>query len=124
MAENVILCENCHQQLDPTDKFCRQCGLPTVHRAQAQKQMPEPPPDTAELQRNFEVQADPSPFLRAGPGLEPDAEALYQTPTTGSVIRATSPTQAVQMASLTIIMVGVIVFMVFAGIALLILAFR
>jgi hypothetical protein len=124
MADEQLFCENCHQRLDPTDKFCRQCGLPTLRQAQAQKEVPGFPPDTAELKRNFEVQPDPTPFLRTGSGMVPDQDDLGQTPTTGSVLRATSPTQAVQSAATTIIMVGLIIFMVLAGAALLILAFR
>ena len=124
MADEQLFCENCHQRLDPTDKFCRQCGLPTLRQAQAQKQVPGLPPDTVELKRNFEVQPDPSPFLRAGADTSSDQETLAQTPTTGSILRATNPTHALQSASITIIMVGLIVFMVLAGAALLVLAFR
>ena len=124
MAEEQLFCENCHQRLDLTDKFCRQCGLPTVRQAQAQKHVPGLPPDTAELERNFDVQPDPSPFLRAGGEMPADHEALTQTPTTGTVLRATNPTQAFQASAVTIIMVGLIIFMVLAGAALLILAFR
>jgi hypothetical protein len=123
MAEEQLFCENCHQRLDPTDKFCRQCGLPTIRQAQAQKRVPGLPPDTAELQRNFEVQPDPSPFLRTE-GDASSQETLMQTPTTGTVLRATSPTHTMQSASITIIMVGLIIFMVLAGAALLLLAFR
>ena len=124
MADEQLFCENCHQRLDPTDKFCRQCGLPTLRQAQAQKQVPGFPPDTVELKRGFEVQPDPSPFLRTGADMAPDPERMTQTPTTGTVLRATNPTQAFQAASITIIMVGLIIFMVLAGAALLILAFR
>ena len=123
MADHNLLCENCQQPLDPTDKFCRQCGLPTLHQAETQIKMVGVPPDTAELTRNLQAEPDPSPFLRtettqAAHGLPP------QTPTTGSVVRATSPTQAVSAASITIIMVGLIAFMVLAGAALIILALR
>jgi ribosomal protein L40E len=121
MADEQLFCEKCHQQLDPTDKFCRQCGLPTLRQAQAQKRVPDFPPDTAELERNFEVQPDPAPFLRDN---EADREKLTETPTTGDILRVTSPTQAVRSASVTIVMVGLIIFMVLAGAALLILAFR
>jgi hypothetical protein len=123
MADHDLFCENCHQPLDPTDKFCRQCGLPTLHRAEAQTLVAGAPPDTVELARNLEVEADPSPFLREDATL-PAHDVATQTPTTGNVIRATSPTQAVSAASITIIMVGLIVFMVLAGAALLILAVR
>jgi hypothetical protein len=119
MADDQLFCENCHQRLDPTDKFCRQCGLPTLRQAQAQKQVPGYPPDTAELKRNFEVEPDPTPFLRTETQLTPD-----QTPTTGTVLRATNPNHTFQSATTTIIMVGLIIFMVLAGAALLILAFR
>ncbi len=124
MADDQLFCENCHQRLDPTDKFCRQCGLPTLRQAQAQKMVPGLPPDTVELKRYFEVQPDPSPFLRAGADVSSDQETLAQTPTTGSILRATNPAHALQSASVTIIMVGLIIFMVLAGAALLILAFR
>jgi hypothetical protein len=124
MADEQLFCENCHQRLDPTDKFCRQCGLPTLRQAQAQKQVPGLPPDTVELKRSFEVQPDPSPFLRAGADTASDQETLAQTPTTGSILRATNPTHTIQSASITIIMVGLIIFMVLAGAALLILAVR
>ncbi len=124
MAEEQLFCENCHQRLDPTDKFCRQCGLPTVRQAQAQKRVPGLPPDTIELQRNFDVQPDPTPFLRAEPEAASDPEAQTQTPTTGTVLRATNPTRAFQASAVTIIMVGLIVFMVLAGAALLVLAYR
>jgi hypothetical protein len=123
MAENELFCENCNQRLDPTDKFCRQCGLPTLHQAEAHKQLTDLPPDTAELKRNFEVQPDPSPFLRAE-AVEPVRDDASETPTTGSVIRATSPNQAISAAAVTIIMVGLIIFMVLAGAALLVLALR
>lgn len=122
MAENELFCENCHQQLEASDKFCRQCGLPTLQQAQAQKQVPSLPPDTAEFKRNMDTLPDPSPFLRAEP--EDASENLPEPPTTGSVLRATSPTQTFQSASVTILMVGLIVFMVLAGAALLFLAFR
>ena len=124
MAEEQLFCENCHQRLDPTDKFCRQCGLPTVRQAQAQKRVPGLPPDTIELQRNFDVQPDPTPFLRAGREAASDPEAQTQTPTTGTVLRATNPTHAFQASAVTIIMVGLIIFMVLAGAALLVLAYR
>jgi len=123
MADEQIFCENCHQRLDPTDKFCRQCGLPTLRQAQAQKRVPGLPPDTAELQRNFEVQPDPTPFLRAGGGVMTNQEDSTQTPTTGTVLRATNPTRAFQSSAVTIIMVGLIIFMVLAALALFILAF-
>ncbi len=124
MAEEQLFCENCHQRLDPTDKFCRQCGLPTVRQAQAQKRVPGMPPDTIELQRNFDVQPDPSPFLRAGGQMPSDQETQTHTPTTGTVLRATNPTHAFQSSAITIIMVGLIIFMVLAGAALLLLAYR
>jgi hypothetical protein len=124
MADEQLFCENCHQTLDATDKFCRQCGLPTLRQAQAHKQVTNLPPDTIELQRNFDVQPDPSPFLRAGGKSASEAETIMHTPTTGSVVRATSPTFAFQASATTIIMVGLIIFMVLAGAAFLILAFR
>ena len=124
MADEQLFCENCHQQLDPTDKFCRQCGLPTVRQAHAQKYVPDFPPDTDELQRNFDVQPAPSPFLQTGEEAAQNQETILQTPTTGTVLHATNPPHTVQLASTTIIMVGLIIFMVLAAAALFILAGR
>src|ERR1051325_6530132 len=94
-------CANCGQPLDPNDKFCRQCGLPTLRQAEAQKRVPTSPPDTGEMQRALDATPDSSlelrPFLRT----EPEFESIEdETPeeTTSSVLRATSPTQAVRMA--------------------------
>ena len=114
-------CENCGQRLYPTDKFCRECGLPTVRLAQAQKRVPAPP-DTGEMQRALDAMPDPRPFARQ----EPEPEEADEPPeaTTGSVVRATNPTFAFRMASSTLLMVGVVIALAAAGIVLLVLAFR
>ncbi len=122
MTEDSLFCGNCHQPLDPTDKFCRRCGLPTLQQAQAQKQVAVLPPDTLELQRNLDAQPDPTPFLRAG--ADTQATAADATPTTSSVIRSTNPAFTIQTASLTIVLIGLLVFMAFAGAAFLILALK
>jgi uncharacterized membrane protein len=113
-----LTCANCGRRLDPTDKFCRECGLPTVRQAQAQKLVPAPP-DTGELKRAFEVQPEVKPFARAEPEPEPD-EPL----TTGQVVKSTNPTFTANLASSTALMVGVIVVLVIAGVLFLFLAFR
>jgi hypothetical protein len=108
-------CANCGQPLDPADKFCRECGLPTMRHASDRKRVPAAPPDTGEMRRALNVQADPPPSASA-PTPPPQ--------TTGDVIKATSPTQAVQMASSTLLMIGLIVLLALAGIALLVLALQ
>jgi hypothetical protein len=121
----VLRCANCHHALDPTDKFCRECGLPTLHRAQAQRAMPAAPPDTDEFKRMMEVEADPRPFVRSSTGEIPTAEASGEADlTTGSVVRVTNPTQAAQMAASTLLMVGLIVVLAVIGVVLLVLAFQ
>ncbi|MCC6191722.1 MAG: hypothetical protein IT318_22055 [Anaerolineales bacterium] len=120
-----IYCANCHFRLDLTDKFCRECGLPTVHRAHTQRSIPAEPPDTLEFRRAMEVAADPQPFVRPAvddrmAGGKEEDEAL----TTGSVVRVTSPTQATRAALSTALMVGLIVVFVVIGLVLLVLAFQ
>jgi len=119
----VQTCANCGQPLDANDKFCRQCGLPTLRQAEAQKRIPTSPPDTGEMKRALDATPEPLPFLR----LEPELETLGdETPeeTTSSVLRVTSPTQATRMASLTLLMVVVIVILAVAGMVLLVLALK
>jgi hypothetical protein len=124
-AAAELRCANCQHRLDPTDKFCRECGLPTLHRAHTQRAVPSPPPDTAEFRRAMDVAADPRPFIRetpaSGQGVEP-----VESPdlTTGSVVRVTNPTQAAQMAASTLVMVGLIVVLAVVGVGLLVLAFQ
>ena len=121
--EASLACANCGQPLDPTDKFCRECGLPTVRQAQAQHAAPAAPPDMGELKRAMEAAPDPRPFLR--PDLEPEPPAdAGNEPTTGSVVRVTSPTFAASLAASTLVMVGIILVLAVIGIALLFMAFR
>ena len=116
-----LTCANCGRRLDVSDKFCRDCGLPTVHRLEAQLRAPAPPPDTAELKRALDVAPDPAPFLRA----EPEMEAEPAEPdSTSAVVRATSPTHATRMAASTLVMVALIVVFAAAGVVLLVLALR
>ena len=117
-----LVCANCGRHLDPTDKFCRDCGLPTARQARAQK-LAATPPDTGELKRAFDVQPDLKPFARPEPKVEDEADA-EEPLTTGSVVRATSPTLAASLASSTVLMVGVIVVLAVAGIVFIVLAFR
>jgi hypothetical protein len=118
-----LRCSNCNNRLDPTDKFCRECGLPTVHRAEAQRRAAEEPPNAAELRRAMDVAADPTPFA-GGPGMRSATEGAQPELTTGGVLKVTSPTFATQLAASTLIMVGVIVVLVVVGIALIVLALR
>ena len=118
-----LTCANCGRPLDAADKFCRECGLPTPRQAQTQKQVPALPPDTGEMQRALDAVPDPTPFARvesapaAGPPEGGEA-------TTSSVVRATSPTFAFQMASSTLVMLGVFVVLAVLGIVFLVLAVR
>jgi hypothetical protein len=111
-------CANCGQPLDAADKFCRECGLPTMRHAAERKRVPAAPPDTGELRRALNVQPEPRPFAR-------EAEPPPPPETTGDVVRATSPTQAVQMASSTLVMLfGLMLVLAVAGVILLIVALR
>src|SRR3989338_8984621 len=112
-AQTSLKCANCGQKLDLTDKFCRECGLPTIRRAEMTEKLPVSPPDTQELKRSLDVKAEPKPFVRQEPEPEPDSE---QAETTGSVVQATSPTFAAGMATSTAIMVGVIVLFAVGGV--------
>ena len=120
--QSELTCANCSRRLDPTDKFCRDCGLPTTHHAQAQK-LAATPPDTGELKRAFAVETELKPFARPEPEVEPEAEETEDL-TTGSVVRATNPTFAANLASSTLLMVVVIVLLAIAGLVFLFLAFR
>ena len=51
----LILCPHCGREEPGGTRFCRQCGLPTIRQAQAHKQVPSLPPDTAELKRGVPV---------------------------------------------------------------------
>jgi hypothetical protein len=132
--ENAIRCANCGQRLTTNDKFCRQCGLPTLQQAQAQKRIPSPPPDTGELERALEAQPDPRPFLRAESN-EAELQALLATEvdeatgseplTTTDMVNATNPTLAVQKATLVLGMIAVLaIIAALAGVVLLALALR
>ena len=108
-------CANCGQPLDAADKFCRECGLPTMRHAAERKRVPAAPPDTGALRRALHAQPEPQPFDR--PPSPPE--------TTGDVVRATSPTQAVQMAGSTLMMlIGLMLVLAVAGVILLIVALR
>ena len=116
-------CGSCGQALDATDKFCRECGLPTLRRAELQRAVPTAPPDAAEFKRAMEHAPDPQPFLRAAPGVPAEASGSPEL-TTGGVLKATSPTFAFQMAGSTLLMVGLIIFLLGMGVLLLVLAIR
>ena len=116
-----LRCSNCDNRLDPTDKFCRECGLPTVHRSESQRLAAAEPPNVAELKRAMEVAADPTPFAaKAGPHGSGGLPEL----TTGGVVKVTNPTFAAQLAGSTLIMVGLIAVLVVVGIALIVLAVK
>jgi hypothetical protein len=124
MAESDLQCANCGQPLDPADKFCRECGLPTLRRAEAQAQVPTLTPDTDELKRALSPTPEPRPFVREE--VEPTAPAsLPAEPlTTSDVVRATNPTFITNLASSTALMVGIIILLAVIGITLIVLAFR
>jgi hypothetical protein len=121
--EPAQTCANCGQPLDANDKFCRQCGLPTLRQAEAQKRVPTSPPDTGEMKRALDATPEPLPFLRLEPEFEPGEDEIPED-TTSSVVRATSPTQAMRMASSTLLLVVVIFILAVAGMVLLILALK
>jgi hypothetical protein len=114
-----IACANCGQVLDAADKYCRECGLPTLRRAQIQHAVPIRASDAAVIGRETLANYEPLPFERvADVGAEPDT-ALN----TGSVLRATSPTLATQLAASTALMVLLTLALLAAGVLLLVLAF-
>lgn len=121
-----LRCANCGQSLDANDKFCRECGLPTLRHAAERKPVHLEPPDTVELKRALEATPEPKPFLRVKPALdEADAPYLPATPlpeTTGEVLHGTSPTQMTRLAGSTLIMIGLIVVLIIAGVVLLLMA--
>lgn len=118
-----LQCANCHHPLDATDKFCRECGLPTLLQAQTQRAVPPHAPGTPAGRSALEVMPDPPPFVRPAADATRPVEASGEL-TTGGVVRVTSPTLATQMAVSTVVMVVVIVALVLAGITLLVLAFQ
>ncbi len=118
-----LRCSNCDNRLDPTDKFCRECGLPTVHRSEAQRLAAAEPPNVAKLKRAMDVAADPAPFAGT-PGPRQGASRGQPELTTGGVVRVTSPTFAAQLAGSTLIMVGLIVVLVVVGIVMIVLALK
>jgi len=123
----TLACANCRRPLDPGDKFCRECGLPTLRQAETQRAVPAAPLDAREMKSALEAQPDPKPFTREGAVLTPPtalSPAVEPELTTGAVVRVTSPTQATQMAASTLLMVGLILVFVVVGVLLLFLAFR
>ena len=118
-ASAELVCANCGRRLDPLDKFCRECGLPTMRQAQRQKQIPAMPPDTGEMQRALNA-ATPKPFVRVEPLPAPEAPAAE---TTGDVLKTTSPTQTTQMATATMVMLVMIAIFAVMAIVFLVLAF-
>jgi hypothetical protein len=116
-----LTCSNCGQPLDVTDRFCRECGLPTVRQAEAQRQAAAVPLDTAEMKRALDIAPEPKPFTREE---EPDAAAEDAEDSTGSVVKATSPTQAMRLAIPTAIMITAIMFLAGVGVVLLIMALK
>lgn len=118
-----LRCGRCAQPLDTTDKFCRECGLPTLHHAALQRAVPTTPPDTAEFRRAMDLPPDPQPFLRAPGELPPDPNASTDLTTSG-VLKVTNPTFAFNMAGSTLLMVGLIVLLLGLGVLLLVMAFR
>ena len=125
MADLEMHCANCGQPLDPADKFCRECGLPTLRRAEAQAQVPTFSPDPNELKRSLEPDLEPRPFLREDGEPEPTEPPPSDEPLhTSDVVRVTNPTFAANLASSTALMVGLIVVFAIIGIALILLALR
>lgn len=121
-----LRCANCGHRLDPTDKFCRECGLPTLRHLAERKPVHLEPPDTVELKRALDATPEPKPFLRVEPAPdeadEPDLPAAAPPETTGDVLRGTSPTQMTRLAGSTLIMIGLIAVLIIAGIVLLLMA--
>ncbi len=120
MTETELDCANCGQPLDPSDKFCRECGLPTLRRAEAQAQVPTLTPDTDELKRALDPTLEPRPFVREEVEPTTPAEPLH----TSEVVRATNPTFITNLASSTALMVGLIIVLTLAGMTLIVLALR
>jgi hypothetical protein len=122
-AAPELRCGSCGHPLDATDKYCRECGLPTLHRAALQRAVPTAPLDVEELRRALDAAPDPQPFVRAAaaPVAEPGAS---EDLTTSRVLNVTSPTFAFQMAGSTLLMVGLIIFLIGLGVLLLVMAIR
>jgi len=118
-----LQCSNCNRPLDPTDKFCRECGLPTVHRSETQRLAAAQPPNVAELKRAMDVAVDQTSFER-GPDQRARGANMPPELTTGGVIKVTNPTFAAQMAGSTALMVGILVVLLVVGVALIVLALR
>jgi hypothetical protein len=121
-----LRCANCGQRLDTQDKFCRECGLPTLRHAAERKPVHLEPPDTVELKRALNVTTEPKPFVRVAAEADDDIEA-DSTPlpeTTSDVLRGSGPTQMTRLAGSTLIMLGFIAVLVIAGLVLLIMAFN
>ncbi len=114
----TIPCANCGHPLDATDKFCRECGLPSAGPARP-RPVPGPPPDTDELKRALNVMPEPRPFVRS----EADDD-LPDPESTSDVVHGTSPAHSVQMATSTLVMIGLIVVLTIGGVVFLVLAVR
>lgn len=123
-APPTLTCSACGQALDATDKFCRECGLPTLHRAEAHRRATElPPPNVAELRQALDGDPAPRPVPAPGPGL-PLVPAGPQEPTTGSLLKVTSPTTATRLAGSTALMLVIILALAAAGVLMFVLALR
>jgi hypothetical protein len=117
-----LKCSNCDHALDVSDKFCRECGLPTLRRAQQQHAAVVEPPDTHEMRRALDAVPDPRPFQR--PGITAPT-GTTRDETTSSVVQVTNPTFAASwLAGPSLVMVGLMILFALGGIVLLVLAFR
>jgi len=121
-----LRCANCGQQLDARDRFCRECGLPTLRHATERKPVHLEPPDTVELKRALDATPEPRPFLRVEAAADDDADQpAPNTPvpeTTADVLRGSGPTQMTRLAGSTLFMLGLIAVLVIAGVVLLLMA--
>ena len=117
-------CANCGRELAATDKFCRECGLPTVRRAQEFKMTPAPP-DTGEFRRAL-AEAEGNTAMPSPAPLEElkTAPAPPGEETTGDVVRLTHPTLALPRVTSTAIMLVIVLLLALGGIVFLILAFK
>ncbi len=122
-TDQDLRCANCGQLLDASDKFCRECGLPTLRHAAERKPVHLEPPDTVELQRALNSAPELKPFLRVEAAPDESEDLAPSLPeTTGDVLHGTSPTQMTRLAGSTLIMIGLIVVLVIAGVILLLMA--
>ena len=119
-GSGAAVCANCGQSLELTDKYCRECGLPTLRQAETQRAVPVVPPDAPEIQRALNAAPDIQPFTRS----TTDELLSDEDLTTGGVLRVTSPTYATRMAASTGLMVAAILALVIVGVLLLVIAFR